>query len=123
MLAFVLVALWLIVLKPEVSARMVSADTHLAIPIDIASHHFYTIDFHEFIWALMPVGTDLTYTVVYSLGGEYAARLLNFAVLAGLALLLFRAACSSFVSKPAGRAADRAVPVDAGRLSGFGIPF
>ncbi len=96
-LAFVLVAMWLIVLKPEVSTDGLA--THLVIPIDIASHHFYTIDFHEFIWALMPVGTDLTYTVVYSLGGEYAARLLNFAVLAGLALLLFRAACS-FVSKP-----------------------
>ena len=97
MLAFVLVAMWLIALKPEVSADGLA--THLAIPIDIALHHFYTIDFHEFIWALMPVGTDLTYSVVYSLGGEYAARLLNFAVLAGLALLLFRAA-TSFVSKP-----------------------
>jgi hypothetical protein len=96
-LAFVLAANWLIVLKPEVSTDGLAM--HLAIPANIALHHAFTIDFHRFIWALMPIGADLAYSVVYSPGGEYAARLLNFAMLAGICCLLIRAA-QSFVSKP-----------------------
>ena len=89
LLSFVLIANWLVVLKPEVSTDGLS--THLTIPMSMALHHAYTIDFRQFIWALMPIGTDFCYSVVYSLGGEYASRLLNFAMLSGMALLLFRA--------------------------------
>ena len=96
-LAFVLLANWLIVLKPEVSTDGLSM--HLAVPANIALHHVFTIDFHRFVWALMPIGADFIYSIVYTIGGEYAARLLNFAMLAGIACLLVKTA-RSFVSKP-----------------------
>lgn len=92
---FALTANWLIVLKPEVSADGLAM--HLAIPAGMAQHHRFAFDFHEFIWALMPMGGDYCYSVVYSLGGEYAARLLNFALLVTIALMVFRAVCR-FVS-------------------------
>jgi len=92
---FLLTAIWLIVLAPEVSNDGLAM--HLAIPADIALHHAYTVDFRHFVWALMPMGADLCYAVVYLPGGEYAARLLNFAMLTGMALLIFQAA-RSFLS-------------------------
>jgi glycosyltransferase involved in cell wall biosynthesis len=96
LLASILLANWLIVLKPEVSADGLTM--HLTVPIDFALHHAYTIDFRRFVWALMPMGADFIYSVVYLPGGEYAARLLNFAMLLGMALLLFRVV-RSFVSR------------------------
>jgi len=96
-LAFLLVANWLIVLKPDVSTDALSM--HLTVPVNIAAHHAFTIDFHRFIWALMPMGGDLLYGVVYPVGGEYAARLLNLAMLVCIAALLVRTA-RQFVSKP-----------------------
>ncbi len=96
-LAFVLIANWLIVLKPEISTDGLAM--HLAIATNIARHHAFTIDFHQFIWALMPIGADLLYSFVYTIAGEYAARLLNFAVLAGIAALLVRST-RAFVSRP-----------------------
>ncbi|HWE48998.1 MAG TPA: bifunctional glycosyltransferase family 2/GtrA family protein [Bryobacteraceae bacterium] len=96
-LAFVLIANWLIVLKPEVSTDGLAM--HLAIPFNISLHHAFTVDFHRFIWALMPMGTDLLYSVIYPMGGEYAARLMNFAMLTGTACLLVQTA-RSFVSRP-----------------------
>lgn len=90
LLAFVLIAHWLIVLKPEASTDAMV--THLTIPFHIARYHVFDFDFHRFIWALMPLGTDLCYSVAFVLGGEYAARLLNFAFLALLGLLIFHAA-------------------------------
>ena len=84
---FALTANWLIVLKPEISTDGLAM--HLAIPASMALHHRFVFDFHEFIWALMPLGGDYCYAVVYSLGGEFAARLLNFALLIALALMVF----------------------------------
>ena len=91
-LAFALGANWLIVLKPEVSTDGLAM--HLTIPFNIALHHAFTVDFHRFIWALMPMGTDLIYSAVYTIGGEYSARLLNFTMLAVTALLLVQTARS-----------------------------
>jgi glycosyltransferase involved in cell wall biosynthesis len=88
LVVFLLIAMWLITLAPEISADGLAM--HLAIPRDIARHHAFTIDFHHLLWALMPMGADYCYTVVYVLGGEYAARLLNFAMLSGLTLLIFQ---------------------------------
>ncbi len=90
LVAFVAAAHWLVVLEPEVGADGLAM--HLATASNIALHHAFTIDFHRFIWALMPMGADWCYSVVYVLGGEYAARLLNFALLAVIGLLLFGAA-------------------------------
>ncbi len=87
LLALVMVADWLVVLKPEVGTDGLAM--HMAIASNIAIHHAFTVDFRQFIWALMPMGADWCYSVVYMLGGEYAARLLNFAVLSAIGLLLF----------------------------------
>ncbi len=87
LMALVLGADWLMVLEPEVSTDGLAM--HMAIASNIAIHHAFTIDFRQFIWALMPMGADWCYSVVYMLGGEYAARLLNFAMLGTIGLLLF----------------------------------
>ncbi len=89
-LADVMVAHWLVVLKPEVSGDGLTM--HMAIPFDISFHHAFTIDFRQHVWALMPKGADWCYSILYVLGGEYAARLLNFSALAVIGILLFQVA-------------------------------
>ena len=85
-LVFVLGAHWLIVLKPEKSADGLAM--HLAIPANLAAHHAMTFEPARFVWAVMPMGADWAYSIVYLFGGEFAARLLNFAfLLIALALL------------------------------------
>ena len=95
MLVFLAGALWLIVLKPEVSTDGLAM--HMAIAADMAMRHAFTFDFRKFVWALMPMGADWCYAAVWMLGGEYASRLLNFAMLISVAVLLFHAA-RQFVS-------------------------
>ncbi len=89
-LSFVFIAHWLVVLKPEASTDGMA--THLAIPFNMARFHVFNFDFQRYVWALMPLGTDLIYSVLYILGGEYAARLMNFAMLSAIAALLFATA-------------------------------
>ncbi len=84
--SFVLVAHWLIVLKPEASTDALA--THLAIPMSMARYHVFNFDFRRYVWALTPLGTDLCYSVLFILGGEYAARLMNFALLTATATLI-----------------------------------
>ena len=87
LLLFVLLMHWLVVLKPEAGADGLGA--HLAVASNIAAHHAYTVDPARLVWAVMPMGADWTYSIVYVLGGESAARLLNFAYLLLLAALLY----------------------------------
>jgi glycosyltransferase involved in cell wall biosynthesis len=89
LLVFVLVMHWFVVLKPEASADGLAM--HLAIPTNIAANHMLTLQPGRFLWAVMPMGADLAYSVVYLLGGEYGARLLNFAMLLLLEGLLYGA--------------------------------
>ena len=85
-LVFALGMHWLIVLKPEKSADGLAM--HLAIPANVAAHHAMTFEPARFVWAVMPMGADWAYSIVYLFGGEFAARLLNFAfLLLALALL------------------------------------
>jgi hypothetical protein len=77
-----LLAQWLVVLKPEVSTDALSM--HLMVPAYIADHHAWSFDFRRFTWAVMPMGGVWGYTIAYLLGGEFAARLLNFALFAAL---------------------------------------
>ena len=86
-LLFVLTTHWFAMLKPETSADGLSM--HLAIPANIAANHVMTFDPGALTWAVMPMGADFTYSVVYLLGGEMAARLLNFAILLVLLGLLY----------------------------------
>ena len=82
-------------LKPEASADGLAM--HLAIPANIAANHMLTFDPARYLWAVMPMGADFTYAIVYLLGGEMAARLLNFAILLVL-LGLLHAAVRRWVS-------------------------
>jgi hypothetical protein len=88
LLAFVVLAHWFVVLKPEVSADGLSM--HLAIAADFSAHHVFTFDFRQFIWALMPMGADYCYAAAHVMGGEYAARLLNFVMLVSIVWLIYR---------------------------------
>jgi 4-amino-4-deoxy-L-arabinose transferase-like glycosyltransferase len=76
-------------LKPEASADGLSM--HLAVPANIAAHHILTFHPGRFLWAVMPMGADFSFAIVYLLGGEMAARLLNFAILLVLLGLLYTA--------------------------------
>ena len=87
LLSFVLVMHWLIVLKPERSADGLAM--HLAIPANIARNHAMTFRPAVYVWSVMPMGADWTYSIVYLLGGEFAARLLNFAALLLVLALLY----------------------------------
>ena len=89
LLAFVLGAHWLVALKPEISADGLAM--HLAIPVNVAAHHAMTFQPGNELWAVMPMGADWAYSIVYLMGGELAARLLNFAMLLALAGLLYAA--------------------------------
>jgi hypothetical protein len=86
---FVLTTHWFAMLKPESSADALSM--HLAVPANIAANHVFTFDPGRFLWAVMPMGADFTWSIVYLLGGEMAARLLNFALLLVLLGLLHAA--------------------------------
>src|SRR5439155_6730624 len=90
-LVFFLLAHWLVVLKPEIGADALAM--HLAAPMNIAQNHRFTFEPGRFLWSVMPMGADWLYSIVYLLGGdrggESAARLLNFAMLALIAALLY----------------------------------
>src|SRR5271157_1999725 len=88
-LVFVLLAHWFVALMPETSADGLAM--HLAIPANIAANHALTYQPSRFLWAVMPMGADLTYSIVYLLGGEYAAHLLDFTMLLAIEALLYYA--------------------------------
>ena len=62
---------------------------HLAVPTSVASHREWAFDVSLYSWAVMPMGADWLYTAGYLLGGEAAARLLNFGVHATVVALLY----------------------------------
>ena len=98
LLVYVLSLHWLMTLKPETSADALSM--HLAIPANIAANHRMTYEPGRFLWAVMPMGADFAYSIVYVLGGEFAARLLNFAMLLVIEGLLY-GVIRRWVSRPA----------------------
>ena len=75
-----------VVAKPETGYDALAM--HLQIPMLMAEAHRWPFDVTRYVWAVMPIGADWTFTAAYLLGGEGAARLLNFcfAVLAGYLL-------------------------------------
>src|SRR5216683_780469 len=85
-LLFVLAAQWLMALKPDVSTDGLAM--HLAAPMAIARDGLWKFDYEHFVWALMPMGADWAYTVAYLLGGEGAAKMLNFALLVVVTLMV-----------------------------------
>ncbi len=105
LLLFVLMAHWLVALKPEVSADGLSM--HLALPMAVAHDRQWTFDVQRYSWALMPAGGDCIFTAAYLLGGprggEAAARLTNFALLALMAAMVVQVS-RQWLGLPAGRA-------------------
>ena len=87
---FPLLCHWAVVLKPETGPDALSM--HLANPLSIVAHHQGSFDVRHMIRAVMPMGGDWVFTIAVMLGGEFAARLMNLAVLGIMAVLLFRAA-------------------------------
>ena len=90
LLGLVLGIHWMLIPQPESSADGLAM--HLAIPHNIALHHAFTYQPDRILWSVMPMGADWCYTLVYLLGGEYAARLLNFCLLLLVELMLYRVA-------------------------------
>ncbi|HEX3747131.1 MAG TPA: glycosyltransferase [Bryobacteraceae bacterium] len=86
-LVFVLLAHWFTALTPESSADGLAM--HLAIPMNIAAHHRMTYQPDRVLWAVMPMGADFSYSIVYLLGGEYAAHLLDFTQLLLICAVLY----------------------------------
>jgi glycosyltransferase involved in cell wall biosynthesis len=84
--------------KPEMGSDALA--THLVIPAWIQFQHFWPFDFRHFAWAMAPLGADWCYTAVYLLGGEFAARLLNFAYVPVIAGLLYFT-CRRFLPRAA----------------------
>jgi glycosyltransferase involved in cell wall biosynthesis len=84
---FVLLAHWFVALMPETSADGLAM--HLAIPMNIAANHAMTYQPSRLVWAVMPMGADFSYAIVYLLGGEYAAHLLDYVVLLLLEAVLY----------------------------------
>ncbi len=89
-LLYVLAMHLLVVLKPEVSSDGLAM--HLAIPEMTARLGKFPFDFQHYAWSLMPTGGDFGFTAAYLLGGEMAARLLNFAMLVALVAMVYGAA-------------------------------
>lgn len=81
-----LLAHLVLIAKPEVGAD--GQAMHLALPIRLAAHHFFAYDPAAFLWSLMPMAGTFSFAIAYMLGGEAAARLLDFALLALMVLLM-----------------------------------
>ncbi|HLG98263.1 MAG TPA: hypothetical protein VKX49_18250 [Bryobacteraceae bacterium] len=86
-LIFVLLSHWLVSLQPEVGPDALAM--HLVVPGAIAVSHRWSFDVTQHLWAVMPMGGDWCFTLLYLLGGEAAARLFNLALLLCIAALLF----------------------------------
>ncbi len=78
---------WLAVLRPESSADGLAM--HLAVSTNIAAHHAFVLEPSRILWSVMPMGADWMYSIVYPMGGEMAARLVNFGMLLLVEALLY----------------------------------
>jgi 4-amino-4-deoxy-L-arabinose transferase-like glycosyltransferase len=94
-LIFILMAHWLVALKPEVSSDGLAM--HLALPMQVAQETKWDFDFQQKAWAVMPIGGDSLYTAAYLFGGELAARLANLGMLL-LIVALIVSACRRWLT-------------------------
>ena len=77
-----------VVAKPEVGYDATAI--HLQFAQLLASRHRWDFDVTRYAWADMPLGADLSFAAAYFLGGEAAARTLNFAFGALACLLVYQ---------------------------------
>lgn len=87
-LLFILTAYGLLALKPETGSDALSM--HLTMSAAVEEHQRWSFDFRTYSWAVMPLSADGLFAVVYLLGGEIGARLLNFAFLVLIAGIIIR---------------------------------
>jgi 4-amino-4-deoxy-L-arabinose transferase-like glycosyltransferase len=66
---------FVVALMPEVGHDALAM--HLFIPAHLAARHQWGYDVSTYVWAVMPMMGDWLFSIVYMLGGEVAARLLN----------------------------------------------
>ncbi|MCD6046608.1 MAG: glycosyl transferase, family 2 [Gammaproteobacteria bacterium] len=85
--AFVNVLFIVEVVKPDTSADGLSY--HLTVATTLFYHHFWHFDFKNYIYALMPLGTEWLYAFVYMLAGEFATHFLNYSFAILTAALLY----------------------------------
>jgi 4-amino-4-deoxy-L-arabinose transferase-like glycosyltransferase len=64
------------VVQPETGCDALAA--HLMVASNVASHGRWSFDYVHYSWALWPIASDWLSTVGWILGGEIAARLMNF---------------------------------------------
>src|SRR5208337_2408303 len=79
------------VLIPKPEASYDSLEMHLTVPIRLATDHLFAYDPAVFRWSLMPMAGDFSSALAYMFGGPFAARLLNFAMLGLIVVLLIHA--------------------------------
>jgi hypothetical protein len=77
------------VLLPQVNNDAVVM--HLAVPSFVSNNHRWSFDVHRYIFAVMPMGASWTLLPSYLLGGEFAARIVNFCYLLITGFLVFLA--------------------------------
>ena len=78
--------LFMAVVRPDMGHDALSA--HLTIPQRIFEYHIWSYDISEYIWALLPMGSEMLYTPIYFFGGEDGVRLLNLSFLIASAFLI-----------------------------------
>lgn len=66
---------FVVALMPEVGHDALTV--HLFVPAHLAQRHQWGFDAGTYVWALMPMMGDWIFSIVYMLGGETAARLIN----------------------------------------------
>jgi hypothetical protein len=62
---------------------------HLAVPSIVAFKHYWPFDVDRYVFAVFPMGTSWMILAPYLLGGEFAARLVNWCFFLATAFLLF----------------------------------
>lgn len=91
--AFALALRLLTALKPEIGTDALAM--HLVIAERLADEGRFDYDVTRSIWAVMPMAADWQFALAHMLGGEPAARLLNFLADAMLVLLVRNVAAES----------------------------
>ena len=87
LLGFIVLAHFLVALKPEAGYDALAV--HMMAPAYVRAHYAWSFDIGCYAWAVMPMAGDWLFTAAYMLGGEFAARLTNFAALAAILALLY----------------------------------
>jgi hypothetical protein len=67
---------FLVSLLPELGYDALSI--HQLVPAFINEHHLWNFDANNYVMAVIPMGADWIFTLMYLLGGEAATRLINF---------------------------------------------